>query len=57
MKPQGQLTLTDEQLKEMDAIIGEIPAKYAMPLIGFLQANYKAQNGQETAAKQEEVEG
>ena len=57
MKPQGQLTLTDEQLKEMDAIIGEIPAKYALPLIGFFQANYKAQNGQQTDVKEEEVEG
>lgn len=57
MKSQGQLTLTDEQLKEMDAIIGEIPAKYAMPLIGFLQANYKAQNGQQTEVKEQEVEG
>ena len=57
MKPQGQLTLTDEQLKEMDAIIGEIPAKYALPLIGFFQANYKAQNGQETDSKEVEVEG
>jgi hypothetical protein len=57
MKPKGQITLTDEQLGEIDAIMGEIPSKYILPLIVYLQAAYKAQNGQQTDSKEVEVEG
>jgi hypothetical protein len=57
MKPKGQITLTDEQLGEIDAIMGEIPSKYILPLIVYLQAAYKAQNGQQTEVKEQEVEG
>lgn len=51
------LTLNEEQIKQLDALILEMPTKYGLPLLNFFGELNKAQNGQETAAKQEEVEG
>lgn len=51
------LTLNEEQLKQLDGYFQELPTKYGLPLIKFFSELNQAQNGQETAAKQEEVEG
>lgn len=51
------ITLNQEQIKQLDAFFQEMPTKYGLPLIKFFGELNEAQNGQETAAKQEEVEG
>ena len=51
------ITLNEEQIKQLDALILEMPTRYGLPLIQFFGKVNEAQNGQETAAKQEEVEG
>jgi hypothetical protein len=52
-----KLELHEEQIKQLDAFFQEMPTKYGLPLIKFFSELNEAQNGQETAAKQEEVEG
>lgn len=51
------ITLNEEQIKQLDAFFQEMPTKYGLPLIQFFAKLNEAQNGQETATKQEEVEG
>lgn len=51
------ITLTEADIKQLDAFFQEMPTKYGLPLIKFFSELNEAQNGQETAAKQEEVEG
>ncbi len=52
-----ELKLNEEQIKQLDAFFQEMPTKYGLPLIQFFGELNKAQNGQKTDAKQEEVEG
>ena len=52
-----ELKLNEEQIKQLDAFFQEMPTKYGLPLIQFFGELNKAQNGQEMAPKQEEVEG
>lgn len=52
-----KLTLNEEQIKQLEAFFQEMPTKYGLPLIKFFGELNEAQNGQQTAAKQEEVEG
>lgn len=51
------ITLNEEQIKQLDAFFQEMPTKYGLPLIKFFGELNEAQNGQEMASKQEEVEG
>ena len=51
------ITLNEEQIKQLDGYFQELPTKYGLPFIKFFGELNEAQNGQETAAKQEEVEG
>jgi hypothetical protein len=51
------ITLTEENIKQLDAFFQEMPTKYGLPLIQFFSKLNEAQNGQQTDAKQEEVEG
>ena len=51
------LTLNEEQIKQLDAFFQEMPTKYGLPLIKFFGELNEAQNGQQTDSKQEEVEG
>ena len=51
------ITLTEAEIKQLDAFFQEMPTKYGLPLIKFFGELNEAQNGQETAHKQEEVEG
>lgn len=51
------ITLNEEQIKQLDAFFQEMPTKYGLPLIKFFGELNEAQNGQQTDAKQEEVEG
>ena len=51
------ITLTEAEIKQLDALILEMPTKYGLPLLNFFGELNKAQNGQEMAPKQEEVEG
>ena len=51
------ITLNAEQIKQLDAFFQEMPTKYGLPLIKFFSELNEAQNGQQTDAKQEEVEG
>ncbi len=52
-----KLELNEEQIKQLDAFFQEMPTKYGLPLIKFFSELNEAQNGQQTDAKQEEVEG
>ena len=52
-----KIELNEEHLKSLEAFINTIPTAYGLPLLKFFGELNKAQNGQETAAKQEEVEG
>ncbi len=51
------ITLTEADVKQLDAFFQEMPTKYGLPLIQFFSKLNEAQNGQEMALKQEEVEG
>ena len=51
------LTLNEEQIKQLDAFFQEMPTKYGLPLIQFFGELNKAQNGQQTDSKEVEVEG
>jgi hypothetical protein len=52
-----KVELNEEHLKQLEAFLADMPFKYANPLFQFFGELNKAQNGQETAPKQEEVEG
>lgn len=51
------LTLNEEQIKQLDGYFQELPTKYGLPLIKFFSELNQAQNGQQTEVKEEEVEG
>jgi len=40
------VTLTKEQVKELEAYLLEVPAKYANPILGFLSKLAQEQNPQ-----------
>lgn len=48
------ITLNEEQVKQLDAYFQEMPTKYGLPLIQFLSKLAQEQNPQEV---KEEVEG
>lgn len=50
------LTLNEEQIKQLDGYFQELPTKYGLPLIKFFSELNQAQNGQQTEVKEEEVE-
>ena len=52
-----KLELNEESLKQLEAFLSDMPFKYANPLFQFFGKLNEAQNGQEMAPKQEEVEG
>ena len=52
-----KIEINEEQFKALEAFINTIPTAYGLPLLKFFGELNEAQNGQETAAKQEEVEG
>lgn len=41
------VTLTKEQVKELEAYLLEVPAKYANPILGFLSKLAQEQNPQQ----------
>lgn len=51
------ITLNEEQIKALDGFFQDMPTRYGLPLIKFFSELNHAQNGQEMASKQEEVEG
>ena len=51
------ITLSEAEIKQLDAFFQDMPTKYGLPLIQFFGKLNEAQNGQEMAPKQEEVEG
>jgi hypothetical protein len=51
------ITLTEENIKQLDAFFQEMPTKYGLPLIQFFSKLNEAQNGQQTEVKEQEVEG
>lgn len=51
------LTLNEEQIKQLEAFFQEMPTKYGLPLIKFFGELNEAQNGQQTDSKEVEVEG
>jgi hypothetical protein len=51
------LTLNEEQIKQLDGYFQELPTKYGLPLIKFFSELNQAQNGQQTEFKGQEVEG
>lgn len=51
------ITLTEAEIKQLDAFFQEMPTKYGLPLIKFFGELNQAQNGQQTEVKEEEVEG
>lgn len=38
-----QLTLNEEQLKALDALLQELPMKYGIPIVSFLNEAIKSQ--------------
>jgi hypothetical protein len=52
-----KVELSEEHLKQLEAFLSDMPFKYANPLFQFFGELNKAQNGQEMAPKQKEVEG
>jgi hypothetical protein len=51
------ITLSEAEIKQLDAFFQEMPTKYGLPLIQFFSKLNEAQNGQETEVKEPEVEG
>lgn len=51
------ITLSEAELKQLDAFFQEMPTKYGLPLIQFFGELNKAQNGQETEVKETEAQG
>jgi hypothetical protein len=52
-----ELKLNEEKLKQLEAFLSDMPFKYANPLFQFFGEINKAQNGQQTEVKEQEVEG
>jgi len=52
-----KLTLNEENLKQLEAFLADMPFKYANPLFKFFGELNEAQNGQQTDSKEVEVEG
>lgn len=52
-----KLTLSEENLKQLEAFLSDMPFKYANPLFKFFGELNEAQNGQQTDSKEVEVEG
>jgi hypothetical protein len=51
------ITLSEAEIKQLDAFFHEMPTKYGLPLIQFFSKLNEAQNGQQTEVKEVEVEG
>jgi len=51
------ITLTEADIKQLDAFFQEMPTKYGLPLIQFFSKLNEAQNGQQMEVKEQEVEG
>lgn len=51
------ITLNEENLKQLEAFFQDMPTKYGLPLIQFFGKLNEAQNGQQTDSKEVEVEG
>jgi hypothetical protein len=51
------ITLSEAEIKQLDAFFQEMPTKYGLPLIQFFSKLNEAQNGQQTEVKEQEVEG
>ena len=51
------ITLTEADIKQLDAFFQEMPTKYGLPLIQFFGKLNEAQNGQQMDVKEVEVEG
>jgi len=51
------ITLSEAEIKQLDAFFQDMPTKYGLPLIQFFSKLNEAQNGQQTDVKEEEVEG
>ena len=51
------ITLTEAEIKKLDAFFQEMPTKYGLPLIKFFGELNEAQNGQQMEVKEQEVEG
>ena len=51
------ITLTEAEIKQLDAFFQDMPTKYGLPLIQFFGKLNEAQNRQETEVKEPEVEG
>jgi hypothetical protein len=51
------ITLNQENLKQLEAFLSDMPFKYANPLFKFFGELNEAQNGQQTEVKEAEVEG
>ena len=46
-----QLTLNEQQLKSLDALLQELPMKYGVPIVNFLNEAIKAQEAQVVEAE------
>jgi hypothetical protein len=51
------ITLSEAEIKQLDAFFQDMPTKYGLPLIQFFSKLNEAQNGQQTEVKEQEVEG
>ena len=51
------ITLSEAEIKQLDAFFQEMPTKYGLPLIQFFSKLNEAQNRQQTEVKEQEVEG
>lgn len=47
------ITLNEDQVKQLDAFIQELPTKYGLPLTQFLSKLAQEQNPQEVQAEEE----
>jgi hypothetical protein len=52
-----KVELNEENLKQLEAFLNDMPFKYANPLFQFFGKLNEAQNGQQTDSKEVEVEG
>lgn len=52
-----KIELNEEQIKQLDAYIQDLPTRYGLPLLKFFGDLSEAQNGQQTDSKEVEVEG
>ena len=48
-----KITLNEEQVKQLDALIQEMPTKYGLPLIQFLSKLAQEQNPEEAKEVEE----